>query len=719
MTSWCFRSFCLALWSAEYFLSARGLITAAQRESIGSIWGTEVANAWGRCDSAVTVCDVQGAAVNLIDASAAARSQFRSNPLGRYTSNVCNRFWEAAVDNMNQLSTDCRAILDWPTECSDLALTQNSKIQDPTFDLPVLCGIVGPGTDLERMPTCSTLVTATVANEITLTGCSEMEEEACIDHFCDVYATFHHRIRPRQMQEERGTVYLYPPDFVLPGCSNIADFDANTCKQRKDIHGFCTCLCQAMPELGGDPVLQCPDFVDRYFLFGRMGVEDVRVSQDCQDPMCQLMDLVSTSSDEKCNTLDLPSYAECFAMDLPRNTYACPWVEDSGENQILECMDGTRCHVEIDTWACCSLVHRGRARCPADLPVMCNTVCGGSENEYCCGTDCEERVCSPLLQPLPVLIPITTTTVTTTAAAPPKQEDDGFTLNIDLPAGWYIWLILLIGICCFCTCAYWFRRQSRKLDFEIVKPMHRLDPRMVQDVDKFGTWTVVKKPSPEDEVIEKIIVKLDVAELPQEHPLGLELQETTVVRVRPQGAKYGWKVGDEIIDVCGFPVATFEELWDRIQMERNRCPVTFLVQRSANDDDGEGKAETGGEKMRRELDELVQDSWDQPPDIIVEESVKSSPGRSASKDLPEQACALPYDIAWESQMEVPSTPHNARPQTSMTMVSGGSMSDRVSLETGGSGGGTWSISQRNKEHLIAVRDSPYMAFWKSNRAPPV
>lgn len=38
-------------------------------------------------------------------------------------------------------------------------------------------------------------------------------------------------------------------------------------------------------------------------------------------------------------------------------------------------------------------------------------------------------------------------------------------------------------------------------------------------------------------------------------------------------------MGDVIVDIAGHPVKTFEELWDRIQVERNRPPVRFTAER--------------------------------------------------------------------------------------------------------------------------------------------
>jgi len=76
-------------------------------------------------------------------------------------------------------------------------------------------------------------------------------------------------------------------------------------------------------------------------------------------------------------------------------------------------------------------------------------------------------------------------------------------------------------------------------------------------------------------------VKLVIDDLPLSKPLGIELNECKVARVHPQGSKWGWQVGDTCVQVGSYPVSTFEEIWARIQIERDRLPCTFLVERQA------------------------------------------------------------------------------------------------------------------------------------------
>eukprot|EP00928_Gymnodinium_smaydae_P007475 TRINITY_DN12688_c0_g1_i1.p1 TRINITY_DN12688_c0_g1~~TRINITY_DN12688_c0_g1_i1.p1 ORF type:complete len:2336 (-),score=479.41 TRINITY_DN12688_c0_g1_i1:101-7108(-) len=66
------------------------------------------------------------------------------------------------------------------------------------------------------------------------------------------------------------------------------------------------------------------------------------------------------------------------------NLSTCSWMTSTAEDDVLECMDGSRCH----GWHCCSLPGRGgRARCPRNLPRMCNSrACGGGD--HCCSVRC-------------------------------------------------------------------------------------------------------------------------------------------------------------------------------------------------------------------------------------------------------------------------------------------------------------------------------------------
>lgn len=64
---------------------------------------------------------------------------------------------------------------------------------------------------------------------------------------------------------------------------------------------------------------------------------------------------------------------------------SCPWT--SGTTALdwqLECQDGTLCY----GWSCCT-GHGGRARCPPNMPLMCNSqTCG--DGDHCCKENCED-----------------------------------------------------------------------------------------------------------------------------------------------------------------------------------------------------------------------------------------------------------------------------------------------------------------------------------------
>lgn len=72
---------------------------------------------------------------------------------------------------------------------------------------------------------------------------------------------------------------------------------------------------------------------------------------------------------------------------------------------------------------------------------------------------------------------------------------------------------------------------------------------------------------------------LEVPHLLSDGTLGLELQETTVTHVKDEVKMFGWKYGDKIVEVNGFPVKTFEALWTRFLGSRNRLPIKFGILR--------------------------------------------------------------------------------------------------------------------------------------------
>jgi len=71
---------------------------------------------------------------------------------------------------------------------------------------------------------------------------------------------------------------------------------------------------------------------------------------------------------------------------------SCSWKTPTTTNDMLQCVDGSTCF----GWSCC-VSKGGRAKCPANAPIMCNyKTCGGG-TQHCCSSDCTnaggERSC--------------------------------------------------------------------------------------------------------------------------------------------------------------------------------------------------------------------------------------------------------------------------------------------------------------------------------------
>jgi len=344
---------------------------------------------------------------------------------------------------------------------------------------------MSPGKTQQRLPQCSRLVTSTVASSPTLMQCNSGSRRSCIDNFCAMYGAFHWRIQPHNLFDADYGSSPYTQDFVLPGCEAIAQypFSEEECSRRRDVHGFCDCICSAMPTVANTELANCKTNIDEYLLFGRMAVDGVKLYQDCAPELCRIFDLQRAAP--QCVDLMMPSRKECSAMHLPSSAFLpCPWVQDSGEDKVLECLDGTRCNINVEGWACCT-THRGRARCPRDTPVMCATLCGGS-TEYCCKApgECTPRPCSTLLNATPGLLPITTTSTSTVLPPAILREDGsgGPNLNIKLPKGFWVVLLPLPPLALGILALYlWNRYRSRP----VVAEESEADVKIVSEYDKF------------------------------------------------------------------------------------------------------------------------------------------------------------------------------------------------------------------------------------------
>ena len=68
----------------------------------------------------------------------------------------------------------------------------------------------------------------------------------------------------------------------------------------------------------------------------------------------------------------------------------CSWLNPTDQDSVSQCVDGTFCNWNTDPAGvkCCNS-HKGRGKCPKDLPMMCaNKDCAGG-NDYCCSaTNC-------------------------------------------------------------------------------------------------------------------------------------------------------------------------------------------------------------------------------------------------------------------------------------------------------------------------------------------
>lgn len=157
-----------------------------------------------------------------------------------------------------------------------------------------------------------------------------------------------------------------------------------------------------------------------------------------------------------------------------------------------------------------------------------------------------------------------------------NSEDPGlFDINIRIGRGSWVWLLLLIPISIgFAVLAFWY--YGRLAGWHVPEG----DDTMHHTSDKWGIFNIVRNTrSHHEKQIKGELVIIIMEDLPKIRPLGLELLETKVMRVHPRGAKFGWHVGDVIREVAGNEVYSFEEIWKRIQIERDCCPVKFLVER--------------------------------------------------------------------------------------------------------------------------------------------
>mmetsp|Transcript_31443 Transcript_31443/g.57060 ORF Transcript_31443/g.57060 Transcript_31443/m.57060 type:complete len:793 (-) Transcript_31443:69-2447(-) len=557
------------------------------------------------CTTQAPDCDVRGAVEDIVETSEYMLKLLKNFPTGYpYPYQRCESWYLAMVTNPIALRNECADRGQWPSMCLDFGRGLEERANNPTWELPVVCSLVAPGENLERLPTCKQLVSMTIANAPTLhdEGCTFNSREECMAKFCTSYEQLVWRMRPRNLQDVQDEV-IFTRDFILPGCEVLEEYNLDQdCEMRLDVAGFCDCLCPAMGSIQTQGYANCPAAIDEYLMFGRLGVANMTFDKDCESELCRVFNERRLSPG--CEGQNLPNEHQCLAIQLPQvepRGEVCPWKNQSGTGvvDVMECLDGHRCNVAKEGWYCCE-THRGRAKCPGNLPVMCDTLCSGI-TEYCCQMEGE---CTPRACPVPLdnvlyyqelVIQAPNTTFPPAAAVDEERLSDTAKVLNEL-AGWsmFIWIWGAVGCIAICGCVIVFTIGR------MFPPLPDEGPSLPESLemknDKFGVFHAFN-PEKNSELNgpDKPRICIMMPELPQNRPLGLELLELRVVRVHDWGKRHGWQVGDIIVDIGGQSVKTFEELWERIQIERNRPPVRFTVERwnILNTDQEEEAADLG------------------------------------------------------------------------------------------------------------------------------
>ena len=171
----------------------------------------------------------------------------------------------------------------------------------------------------------------------------------------------------------------------------------------------------------------------------------------CADGSFQCVSLLSVScpvAEEVTRSLNCSSCGGCCAPLPPPASPApspppppgfpsdaCPWEGNSalnisgnsGENWVFVCMDGHRCNQWSDGVGCCAC-HGGHAKCPLNVPFMCNQRECGYNDDYCCNPmNCDlsngPRPCpSPPAALPPALCAIPSPPATPPAPRPPPWQ---------------------------------------------------------------------------------------------------------------------------------------------------------------------------------------------------------------------------------------------------------------------------------------------------------
>lgn len=206
------------------------------------------------------------------------------------------------------------------------------------------------------------------------------------------------------LQHKESNIYYGGTDDQ---CRPLMNFNQSLCESDyRDADGFCNCICPMMNLLAsGGTEAGCQAAIINFLLLGRKGIalsQRFGLNGYCSRILCDFFMRVG-EPDPPYPLAGLPP--TCLNLDLPWRLYNCvellsqkpynpePWTNSSGEDDVLECTDGTRHKVEIrniDTWDICNQ-HRYRWKCPKNYPVMCHSErdCAG---DHCCRQTADQCV---------------------------------------------------------------------------------------------------------------------------------------------------------------------------------------------------------------------------------------------------------------------------------------------------------------------------------------
>lgn len=166
---------------------------------------------------------------------------------------------------------------------------------------------------------------------------------------------------------------------------------------------------------------------------------------------------------------DKGGYLRCKEME-------CPWLKPTDQNYVMECRDGTGCNTASVGWDCC-YAHGGRARCPANFPLMCmDTTCDGGDR--CCEEDCSDKGGE-----LGCVLEGSSGSGTSVTQLPPQdrrkrggRNDGEDRMKVGMPLA--IALVGVLGVCCCLVSALSFllirsRRKAANANAQVAQQANR------------------------------------------------------------------------------------------------------------------------------------------------------------------------------------------------------------------------------------------------------